>query len=63
MAAEASAWIEQHQDQPFFLNYWAFSVHAPFNAKAELVEKHRQRVDPNDQQALSDLRSDAGKLR
>lgn len=50
MAAEASAWIEQHQDQPFFLNYWAFSVHAPFNAKAELVEKHRQRVDPNDQQ-------------
>lgn len=50
MAAEAAAWIEQHRDQPFFLNYWAFSVHAPFNAKAELVEKHRQRVDPGDQQ-------------
>lgn len=50
MAAEASAWIEQHRDEPFFLNYWAFSVHAPFNAKADLVEKHRLRIDPNDLQ-------------
>lgn len=50
MAAEASAWIEKHRDKPFFLNYWAFSVHAPFNAKQELIEKHRQRVNPQDSQ-------------
>lgn len=47
MAAEAVAWMTEHQDQPFFLNYWMFSVHAPFDAKTELIEKHRQRVDPS----------------
>jgi arylsulfatase A-like enzyme len=26
MAAEACAFIEQHRDEPFFLNYWQFSV-------------------------------------
>jgi arylsulfatase A-like enzyme len=50
MAAEAVAWIEQHKDRPFFLNYWQFSVHAPFDAKKELIEKHRARVDPADPQ-------------
>ena len=50
MAGEAVAWLEQHQDQPFFLNYWMFSVHAPFDAKRALIEKHRERVDPNDEQ-------------
>ena len=50
MAAEASAWIEKNQDRPFYLNYWMFSVHAPFNAKQALIEKHRGRVDKNDLQ-------------
>lgn len=50
MADEAAAWMEQHRDQPFYLNYWMFSVHAPFNAKAELIDKHRPRVDPQDPQ-------------
>jgi len=50
MAKEAVAFIEKHRDQPFFLNYWMFSVHAPFNAKAELIEKHRARVNPADPQ-------------
>ncbi|MFO0012864.1 MAG: sulfatase [Planctomycetota bacterium] len=50
MAREAVAWMEKHRDQPFFMNYWMFSVHAPFDAKKELIEKHRARVDPNDPQ-------------
>ena len=50
MAAEAVAWIEQNRDRPFFLNYWQFSVHAPFDAKKALIEKHRARVDPADGQ-------------
>ncbi len=41
MAREAVAFMEQHKDQPFFLNYWMFSVHAPFNAKKSLIEKYR----------------------
>ncbi|MCL4202299.1 MAG: sulfatase [Pirellulaceae bacterium] len=50
MAAEAVAFIEQHRDRPFCLNYWQFSVHAPFDAKKELIAKHRTRVDPSDPQ-------------
>lgn len=50
MAKEAVAWMEQHQDVPFFVNYWMFSVHAPFDAKQALIEKYRQRVDPADPQ-------------
>jgi hypothetical protein len=50
MAQEAVQWLEKHKDEPFFLNYWMFSVHAPFDAKKILIEKHGQRVDPNDPQ-------------
>lgn len=46
MAAEAVIWMEKNRDRPFFLNYWQFSVHAPFDAKKALIEKHRARVDP-----------------
>ena len=50
MAKEAVAFIEKHRSQPFYLNYWMFSVHAPFDAKKSLIEKHRTRVDPNNTQ-------------
>lgn len=50
MAKEAVKWMEQHKDGPFFLNYWMFSVHAPFDAKKALIEKYRARVDPNNPQ-------------
>lgn len=50
MASEAVAFLEKHREKPFFLNYWMFSVHAPFDAKPELVEKYRGHVDENDPQ-------------
>ena len=50
MAKEAVAFMEKHRDEPFYLNYWMFSVHAPFDAKKALIEKHRARVDPKDPQ-------------
>ncbi|MCP4171915.1 MAG: sulfatase, partial [Fuerstiella sp.] len=50
MAKEAVSFIESHKDKPFFLNYWMFSVHAPFNAKQALIEKYRKKTDPNDPQ-------------
>lgn len=50
MAREAVEWMEQHKDEPFFLNYWMFSVHAPFDAKRSLIEKYRKRIDPSDEQ-------------
>jgi len=50
MADEVVAWIESHKDQPFFVNYWQFSVHTPFDAKRELIEKYRPRIDPQSPQ-------------
>lgn len=50
MAQEAVAFMERHKDEPFFLNYWMFSVHPPFEAKQELVEAYGERVDPADAQ-------------
>ena len=50
MAGEAVAWMEQHRGKPFFLNYWMFSVHAPFDAKKDLIGRHRDRIDPGDAQ-------------
>ncbi|MCM2370987.1 sulfatase [Aporhodopirellula aestuarii] len=50
MAEEAVAYMEAHRDEPFFLNYWMFSVHAPFDAKQKLIDKYKKRVDPNDPQ-------------
>ena len=50
MAEEAVAFMEKNKDEPFFLNYWMFSVHAPFNAKEELIDKYRPLIDPKDPQ-------------
>ncbi len=50
MAFEAVQWMQSVKDKPFYMNYWQFSVHAPFNAKEALVEKYRRRVDPSNPQ-------------
>jgi arylsulfatase A-like enzyme len=50
MAAEALKFIEANRDRPFFLNYWAFSVHAPFDGKPGLIAKYRAKADPADAQ-------------
>ncbi|MEC8864684.1 MAG: sulfatase [Planctomycetota bacterium] len=50
MAKEAVAFMERHRDRPFFLNYWMFSVHAPFDAKTSLIDKYRKQADKTDPQ-------------
>ncbi|MDQ8196113.1 sulfatase [Coraliomargarita sp. SDUM461004] len=51
MAEEAVKWMQSlEKDKPFFLNYWMFSVHAPFDAKNELIEKYRHKIDRNEPQ-------------
>ena len=45
MAEEAIRWLKNRdRTKPFFLNYWQFSVHAPFGAKPELIERYRQKI-------------------
>nr|MBC8374077.1 sulfatase-like hydrolase/transferase [Planctomycetota bacterium] len=51
MAEEAVSWMKSvRKGKPFFLNYWQFSVHAPFNAKKKLIEKYRKKIDPKNPQ-------------
>ncbi|AKJ65423.1 sulfatase [Kiritimatiella glycovorans] len=55
MAEEAVAWMKSlPDDQPFYMNYWQFSVHAPFDAKQELIEYYERKIeeelDPDDPQ-------------
>lgn len=50
MAQEAVTFLEKHKDEPFFLNYWMFSVHAPFDAKQDLIDQYKKVVDPNNPQ-------------
>ncbi len=46
MAKEAVKWMNSlPKNKPFFMNYWMFSVHAPFNAKAGLIDKYRRQID------------------
>jgi arylsulfatase A-like enzyme len=46
MAEEAVAWMEEkvRAGERFYMHYWQFSVHAPFDAKPELVEKYRRKA-------------------
>ena len=45
MAKEAVNWLKnRNRTKPFFLNYWQFSVHAPFGAKPELIEYYRKKI-------------------
>jgi arylsulfatase A-like enzyme len=51
MAEEAVAWLRSiDADRPFYMNYWQFSVHAPFDAKEGLKNYYRQKVDLTDLQ-------------
>lgn len=50
MAQEAIHFIRQNKHRPFFLNYWAFSVHSPYQAKPRLIEKYVAKADPHDGQ-------------
>ncbi|NDC74386.1 DUF4976 domain-containing protein [bacterium] len=45
MAKEAVKFIEANKDRPFFLNYWSFSVHAPYEAKHSYVEEAALTMD------------------
>ena len=50
MGDEIVKFLEQNKDKPFYINYWQFSVHGPFDAKEELIEKYRKTLDPKNPQ-------------
>jgi arylsulfatase A-like enzyme len=46
MAGQAAKFIREHRDRPFYLNFWLYSVHGPWNARKELIEEFRKSADP-----------------
>ncbi|MEN9556507.1 MAG: hypothetical protein RLZZ232_2793 [Planctomycetota bacterium] len=50
MADEAAQFIHAHREQPFFLNYWAFSVHSPWNAPQDDIEYFQKTADTSNPQ-------------
>lgn len=52
MAREAVRFMKEckARGKPFFMNYWMFSVHAPFDAKKAYIEQWAKQVDPADPQ-------------
>lgn len=43
LADEAIAFVTKPREQPFFLNWWPFSVHYPLQAREATIEKYRGR--------------------
>lgn len=50
MAREAIAFLETHKDSTFYMNYWFFAVHAPYQAPQELIKKYNTKEDPRGKQ-------------
>lgn len=45
MAEEAARFIHENKDRPFFLNYWMFQPHSPWQDKEERIAKYESRAD------------------
>lgn len=45
MAGEAGKFIAARKSEPFFMNFWMYSVHSPWNADAKLIEQFQQTAD------------------
>ena len=50
MSKEAAKYIAAHKAKPFYLNYWAYSVHSPWNARADYIAHFKQKADPKNPQ-------------
>lgn len=45
LADEACNWITANKDKPFFLYFPHYGVHTPLQAKKDLIEKYRRKMD------------------
>ncbi len=50
MSQEAAQFIRQHKDKPFYVNYWAYSVHSPWNCRPDYLEHFKKKVNKDDPQ-------------
>jgi arylsulfatase A-like enzyme len=45
MSEEAAKFIRENRDKPFYVNYWAYSVHSPWNARRDYIEHFQKTAD------------------
>lgn len=50
MSAEAAKFILAHKDHSFYVNYWAYSVHSPWNARGDYIESFQPKADEKNPQ-------------
>ena len=50
MADEAGQFIRASKGKPFFVNFWLFSVHSPWNARPDYIEHFKTKANPADPQ-------------
>lgn len=43
---EAISYMTENKDNPFLLCLWYYDVHAPFQAKTELIKKYQKKLNP-----------------
>jgi arylsulfatase A-like enzyme len=48
---EALTYIEEHKDTLFFLNFWQYAVHAPYQGHLALINKYGNKIDPRGMQS------------
>ncbi|MDP0491116.1 MAG: sulfatase [Verrucomicrobiota bacterium JB023] len=46
LADEAIEFIQEAKNEPFYLNWWPYSVHYPMQAREELIAKYEKRKGP-----------------
>jgi arylsulfatase A-like enzyme len=50
MSEEAAKFIHVNKDKPFFVNYWSYSVHSPWNARGDFIDEFQRNADENNPQ-------------
>jgi arylsulfatase A-like enzyme len=48
---EAIRFLQNHRDEPFFLNFWHYAVHGPWGHKEEYTAQFANKADPRSQQS------------
>lgn len=50
MSEEAAKFISEHRDKPFYVNYCAWSVHSPWNARHDYISHFESKADEKNPQ-------------
>jgi arylsulfatase A-like enzyme len=50
MSQEAAKFIRSHTNEPFYMNYCAYSVHGPWNARHDYIEHFKPKADKKNPQ-------------